>query len=113
MTEQKQASIKKELERYQLSYRKDGEPIVVRRFGNKNVFFLNAEKEIDFMVPDEKLAIQVSYSINDQTTKDREVPPLVKYSKVHEDYNCLLITYDDEGTEEGIPVVPVWKLLMD
>lgn len=113
MTEQKQASIKKELERYQLSYRKDGEPIVVRRFGKKNVFFLKAEKEIDFMVPDEKLAIQVSYSINDQTTKDREVPPLVKYSKAHEDYNCLLITYDDEGTEEGIPVVPVWKLLMD
>ena len=27
--------------------------------------------------------------------------------KAHEDYNCLLITYDDEGTEEGIPVVPV------
>lgn len=25
--------------------------------------FLNAEKEIDFIVPDEKLAIQVSYSI--------------------------------------------------
>ena len=29
MTDQKQASIKKELERYQLSYREDGEPIVV------------------------------------------------------------------------------------
>lgn len=109
MTEQKQASIKKELERYQLSYRKDGEPIVVRRFGKKNVFFLNAEKEIDFMVPHEKLAIQVSYSINDQTTKDREEPPLVKYSKSHEDWKCLLITYDEEGTEEEIPVVPVWK----
>ena len=25
---------------------------------------------------------------------------------------CLLITYDEEGTEEGIPVVPVWKWLM-
>ena len=112
MTEQKQASIKKELERYQLSYRKDGEPIVVRRFGKKNVFFLNAEKEIDFMVPDERLAIQVSYSIKDVTTYNKAVPPLAKYAKAHADWKCLLITYDEEGTEEGIPVVPVWKWLM-
>ena len=84
-----------------------------RRFGKKNVFFLNAEKEIDFIVPDEKLAIQVSYSIKDETTYNREVPPLVKYAKAHEDWKCLLITYDEEGTEEGIPVVPVWKWLME
>ena len=84
-----------------------------RRFGKKNVFFLNAEKEIDFIVPDEKLAIQVSYSIKDETTYNREVPPLAKYSKLHEDWKCLLITYDEEGTEEGIPVVPVWKWLME
>ena len=84
-----------------------------RRFGKKNVFFLNAEKEIDFIVPDEKLAIQVSYSIKDETTYNREVPPLAKYAKAHEDWKCLLITYDEEGTEEGIPVVPVWKWLME
>jgi predicted AAA+ superfamily ATPase len=82
-----------------------------RRFGKKNVYFLNAEKEIDFIVPDEKLAIQVSYSIKDETTYNREVSPLVKYAKAHEDWKCLLITYDEEGTEEGIPVVPVWKWL--
>lgn len=79
----------------------------------KNVFFLNAEKEIDFIVPDEKLAIQVSYSIKDATTYNREVPPLVKYAKAHQDWKCLLITYDEEGTEEGIPVVSVWKWLME
>ena len=84
-----------------------------RRFGKKNVFFLNAEKEIDFIVPDEKLAIQVSYSIKDATTYNREVPPLVKYAKAHQDWKCLLITYDEEGTEEGIPVVSVWKWLME
>ena len=83
-----------------------------RRFGKENVFFLNAEKEIDFIVPDEKLAIQVSYSIKDETTYNREVPPLAKYAKAHEDWKCLLITYDEEGTEEGIPVVPAWKWLM-
>ncbi len=83
-----------------------------RRFGKKNVFFLNAEKEIDFIVPDEKLAIQVSYSIREETTYNREVPPLVKYAKAHKDWKCLLITYDEEGTEGGIPVVPVWKWLI-
>ena len=83
-----------------------------RRYGKKNVFYLNADKEIDFIVPDEKLAIQVSYSIKEETTYNREVPPLVKYAKAHEDWKCLLITYDEEGTQEGIPVVPVWKWLL-
>ena len=113
MEEQRQASIKKELESYQLLFRKDGEPIVIRKFGKKNVFFLNAERKIDFIVSDENLAIQVSYSIKDVTTYNREVLPLVKYAKAHEDWKCLLITYDEEDTEEGMPVVPVWKWQME
>ena len=84
-----------------------------RRYGKENVYYLNADKEIDFIVPDKKLAIQVSYSIKDETTYNREVPPLAKYAKAHEDWKCLLITYDEEGTEEGIPVEPVWKWLME
>ena len=83
-----------------------------RRYGKTNVFFLNAEKEIDFIVPDEKLAIQVSYSIKEDAPYHREVPPLVKYAKAHKDWKCLLITFDEESSEEGIPVVPVWKWLM-
>ena len=84
-----------------------------RRFGKNNVFFLNAEKEIDFIVPDQKLALQVSYTIKEEATYNREVPPLVKYAKAHPDWQCLLIAYDEESTEEGIPVVPVWKWLME
>ena len=83
-----------------------------RRYGKLNVFFQNAEKEIDFIVPNEKLAIQVSYSIKEEATYNREVAPLVKYAKAHEEWKCLLITYDEEGTEGGIPVVPVWKWLV-
>ena len=84
-----------------------------RRFGKNNVFFLNAEKEIDFIVPEKKLALQVSYTIKEEATYNREVPPLVKYAKAHPDWQCLLIAYDEESTEEGIPVVPVWKWLME
>ena len=84
-----------------------------RRFGKNNVFFLNAEKEIDFIVPDQKLALQVSYTIKEEATYNREVSPLVKYAKAHPDWQCLLIAYDEESTAEGIPVVPVWKWLME
>lgn len=83
-----------------------------RRYGKENVFYLNADKEIDFIIPEEKLSIQVSYSIKDQMTREREVPPLVKYAKGHQDWKCLLITYDEESIEEGISVVPVWKWLV-
>ena len=83
-----------------------------RRYGKENVFYLNAEKEIDFIVPEKKLAIQVSYSIKDHTTWEREVPPLIKYAKVHPGWKCLLITYDEDSTEEGICVVTVWKWLL-
>ncbi len=58
-------------------------------------------------------AIQVSYNIREETTYNREMLPLVKYAKAHEDWKCLLITYDEEGTEEGRPVVPMWKWLME
>lgn len=84
-----------------------------RLYGKENVYYMNADKEIDFIVPEEKLAIQVSYGIKDQMTWEREVPPLVKYAKGHQNWKCMLITYDEESTEEGIPVVPVWKWLMD
>ena len=86
---------------------------VCRRFGKENVFYLNAEREIDFIVPDERLARQVSYSVREDATYSREVSPLVKYAKAHQDWRCLLITYDEEGVEEGIPVVPVWKWLTE
>lgn len=83
-----------------------------RRFGKKNVFYLNAEKEIDFIVSNEKLAIQVSYSIMDQATKDREVLPLMKFAKTHKDWKCFIITYDEESSVHGISIVPAWKWLM-
>ena len=83
-----------------------------RRYGKENVFFLKAEKEIDFIVPEEKLAIQVAYSIKDEATRNRELPPLAKYAKGHPEWKCLLVTYDEESTEEDIAVLPVWKWLL-
>ena len=84
-----------------------------RRYGKENVYFLHAEKEIDFIVPDGKLALQVSYSIMDETTRNREAAPLVRYAKTHPDWKCLLITYDEEHPDVGVDVVPVWKWLLE
>ena len=36
----------------------------------------------------------------------------ILFAKAHNDWKCLLITYDEDGTEEGIPVMPVWKWLV-
>ena len=83
-----------------------------RRYGKDNVFYLHTDQEIDFLVPDAKLAIQVSYSIKEQSTKDREIPPLVKSSKSHPDWQCFLISYDEETIEDGINIIPVWKWLL-
>ena len=84
-----------------------------RRYGKDNVYYLNAEKEIDFIVPEENLAVQVSYSIKDQQTWEREVSPLVKYAKRHPEWKNLLITYDEESSEENFSVIPVWKWLLE
>ena len=46
-----------------------------------------------------KLAIQMPYSIKNDTTQNR-------------DEKCLLMTYDDKSTEEGVSMLLVWKWLM-
>lgn len=85
-----------------------------RRYGRDNVFYLNTDREIDFLVPEAKLAVQVSYSIREETTRNREVEPLVKYGKTHPDWRCLLITYDEEeALEPFVSVIPVWKWLLE
>ena len=84
-----------------------------RRYGKENVYYLNAEREIDFIIPEEKLAIQVSYSIKEEATRNREVIPLINYAKTHQDWKCLIITYDEESMEEGVCIIPVWKWLLE
>ena len=84
-----------------------------RRYGKENVYYLNAEREIDFIIPEEKLAIQVSYSIKEEATQNREVIPLINYAKTHQDWKCLIITYDEESMEEGVCIIPVWKWLLE
>ena len=89
-----------------------------RRYGhdldNERVFFYNDKVEVDFYVPEEKMAIQVSYSITQaDSTFDREVDALKKLPKVLPCDRRLIITYGeaDSFTDEfgTIEVMPLWK----
>lgn len=92
-----------------------------RRYGhdedNERVFFYNDYVEVDFYIPDEELAIQVSYRIDDDKNRAREVTALTKLPKVHPCKRRVIITFDEETTIEDsigiIEVIPCWKWLLD
>lgn len=50
--------------------------INLRRYYGKEVYFYNSQIEVDFYVPDESLAVQVCYSLQDVETRDREFEAL-------------------------------------
>lgn len=83
---------------------------------NERVFFYNANVEVDFYVPEDELAIQVSYSIANEETKAREVNALTKLPNVHPCRRRVIVTYDEEGTvtdKHGtIEIIPCWKWLL-
>lgn len=84
---------------------------------NELVFFYKTGYEVDFYVPEDELAIQVSYSLLDDETRKRETEAL---SKLPGHLSCrrrLILTYDDENSitdkHGAIEVLPTWKWLLD
>lgn len=91
---------------------------LIRRYGTENVFFFEKNVEIDFYVPSEKLAIQVSLKIlYNMDTKERETRPFVKLHDFIPDSKCIIITNSEETVLdcEGIQidVIPIWKWLLN
>ena len=93
-----------------------------RKYGNdkdnERIFFYKQNVEVDFYIPDEELAIQVSYSIeNSDHTENREVEALQKLPKGLSCKRRMIITYDEERIIEDnygtIEVIPCWKWLMN
>ncbi|MCL2328602.1 MAG: ATP-binding protein [Bacteroidetes bacterium] len=86
-----------------------------KKYGEE-LFYYNKNVEVDFFVPKEKLAVQASYSITDDTTRQREVTALVKLAKVADLNKLEIVTYNEEHLieEEGVTirVMPVWKWLL-
>ena len=84
---------------------------------NERVFFYNDNVEVDFYIPEDEIAIQVSYSIaKDEETREREVKTLQKLPNVLPCNRRLIITYDEQQTIEDeygkIEVIPCWKWVL-
>ena len=66
---------------------------LMRRYGTENVYFFENNVEIDFYVPLDNLAIQVSMQVLDNIdTRERETRAFVKLNNFIPNAKCILIT---------------------
>ena len=91
---------------------------LIRRYGFDNVYFFENNIEVDFYVPSENLAIQVSMQVlGDVDTLKRETRAFVKLNDFIPNTKCLLITNSEETTlkcdDIEIDMIPAWKWLFD
>lgn len=88
-----------------------------KRFG-ENVYFYNKNIEVDFYIPEDGCAIQVSYSLSDESTRQREVKALLKFNSFQPLKRMLIVTFDEEETilsdnGQSIEVIPIWKWILE
>ena len=82
---------------------------------NERVFFYKDRAcEVDFYIPEDKLAIQASYDLNrSQETFDREISALKRLPSVKECSRRVVLTNDEEGVIAdsfgNIEIIPLWK----
>jgi hypothetical protein len=90
---------------------------LLRQYGSKDaVYYYNHGVEVDFYVPEAELAVQVSYTVQDESTLEREVNALVKVQSRLACRRNVIVTAEEEMTIERngmtIDVVPAWKFLL-
>ena len=67
---------------------------------DNKVYFYNKEVEMDFYIPSKKKGIQISYSVNDPATLEREIKALTTFHKLYGLNEAEIITYSEERTIE-------------
>ena len=86
-----------------------------KKYGEK-VFYYRRNVEVDFVVPEHRMAIQVCYNMNDTTTRDREINALVALNKYLPCETLIVLTKDTCETvhigDMKVEVVPVWDYLL-
>ena len=88
------------------------------RYNYEQLWFWNRNVEVDFYLPEEKIAIQACYSTSkDFTTFDRELNALISLDKEHPLDRMIIVTYDEERIhklEDGreVEIIPIWKWLL-
>jgi hypothetical protein len=90
-----------------------------RLYGDDVYYFRSAAQgiDIDFYLPSENTAIQVTYSLNDDSYK-RETDSLIKLRKHQDSRNArlMIVTYEQEDhinvEDTDIDVIPLYKFLL-
>lgn len=88
-----------------------------KKYGRENVVYLKGDKEIDFYIDETNTAIQVSYSIKDDSTRNREVDALCRYAQTNRDVKPKIITWEEKENivvdGVSIEVVPILDWILD
>lgn len=83
----------------------------------ERLYYYNKNIEVDFFIPDDAVGIQVSYKMEDENTRKREIKALVTLNSYMPLNRALIITRDSEAIiKDGdltIEVVPVWKWILE
>jgi predicted AAA+ superfamily ATPase len=96
-----------------------------RKYKHADIYYMKAEKaeEVDFVLIDDvegKRMVQVSYSLDLVSTREREVRAMVKVGKQLGLHEGTIITFDTEGEEEAswfghsirLRMIPAWKFFI-
>ena len=66
-----------------------------RKYGDGSYFWNSKNAEVDFVVPEEKLAVQVSYSMADADTFKRETDAMIKLDSVLSISKMIVVTMEE------------------
>lgn len=80
------------------------------------LFYYNRGVEVDFVIPRRCEAIQVTWSMTDATTREREVGALARFLRHYPTYTATIVTAAEEGIEvvgaHTITITPAWRFLL-
>jgi len=76
----------------------------------KEIYYLKEKQEVDFYLPEIETIINVSFSIKEVKTFNREINSLKEFLKKNK--KAILITKDEEKEIDGIKIMPLWKFLL-
>ena len=91
--------------------------MALRRGFNK-IEYYNTRKgaEVDFFVTDREKKksrlVQVSYDMPGEATRAREFSALDDARRETGVEDCTIVTWEEEGEENGVSIVPAWKWLL-
>lgn len=91
--------------------------MALRRGFNKIEYYNTKNgEEVDFFVTDKTTGktrlVQVSYEMADEKTRRREFAALIAARRETRIDDCMIVTWDEEGEEDGVRIVPAWKWLL-